>query len=237
MARSRTPDGTVMPATHPGAPPAVPYQHSAGPELPVGPGHRGRAETQRTGQATHGGQPFARSEGMVPQTRFDAGHDLPCRVAGGGVTYGAPASRLLGALADGVATCVTVTLVDGLVLARSALHHSMNHRSVIAFGKARPVVGEGEKARALALILDHLAAGRAGEVRPPSRAELVATAVIGFTIEEASAKVRCGPPMDKPTDLDAAVWAGELPLSMTAGPAIAAPDLRPELAVPASITG
>lgn len=151
--------------------------------------------------------------------------------------HGAPASRLLGALADGVATCVTVTLVDGLVLARSALHHSMNYRSVTAFGTARAVVGAGEKARALVLVLEHIAEGRASEVRPPNHAELAATAVISFAIEEASAKVRYGPPMDKPGDLDLAVWAGELPLRVTAGAPVAAPDTDSKLTVPTSIIG
>ncbi len=151
--------------------------------------------------------------------------------------HGAPVSRLLRALADGAATCVTVTLVDGLVLARSALRHSMNFRSVTAFGTARPVVGAGEKARALALVLEHIAEGRASEVRPPNQAELAATAVISFTIAEASAKVRYGPPMDKPGDLDLVVWAGELPLRVSAGPPVAAPDLGSELTIPPSIIG
>lgn len=148
--------------------------------------------------------------------------------------HGSPASRLLGTLADGVAACVDVTLVDGLVLARSAMHHSLNYRSVTAFGRARAVVEAGDKAEALSRVVDHLAPGRSGEVRPPSRAELAATAVISFTIDEASAKVRCGPPVDKPADLALEVWAGELPLALVAGPPRGVVDLVGELAVPTS---
>lgn len=150
--------------------------------------------------------------------------------------HGSPASRLLGTLADGVAACVDVTLVDGLVLARSALHHSLNYRSVTAFGRARAVLEAAEKAEALARVVDHLAPGRSGETRSPSRAELAATEVISFTIDEASVKVRRGPPVDKPADLALEVWAGELPLALVAGPPLAAPDLAEELAVPTSIT-
>ena len=138
--------------------------------------------------------------------------------------HGSGASRMLGELGTGMPACVTVTLVDGLVLARSAFHHSMNYRSVIAFGTARKIAEPTQKTRALRIISEHLIAGRWNDVRGPSEKELKATAVLKFSIEEASAKIRQGPPLDDEEDYSLPVWAGVLPLKLEAKTPI--PDSR-----------
>src|SRR5499425_865973 len=114
--------------------------------------------------------------------------------------HGSSASRMLGELETGVPACVNVTLVDGLVLARSAFHHSMNYRSVVAFGTARKIEEPEQKVHALRTISEHLMAGRWNDVRGPNQKELNATAVLEFVMEEASAKVRTGPPLDDEED-------------------------------------
>jgi uncharacterized protein len=138
--------------------------------------------------------------------------------------HGSAASRMLRELESGVPACVTVTIVDGLVLARSAFHHSMNYRSVIAFGTALRIVDPEEKTKALRVLSEHLIAGRWEQVRGPNQKELQATAVLEFVIEEASAKVRTGPPLDDEDDYALPVWAGVLPVKLTAG--IPVPDER-----------
>jgi uncharacterized protein len=138
--------------------------------------------------------------------------------------HGSAASRLLGELETGMPACITVTLVDGLVLARSAFHHSMNYRSVMAFGTARKIAEPAQKTRALRIISEHLIRGRWSDVRTPSEKELKATAVLEFTIEEASAKIRQGPPIDDEDDYRRPVWAGVLPLSLQAKSPV--PDSR-----------
>ena len=134
--------------------------------------------------------------------------------------HGSAASRMLRHLETGVPACVTVTIVDGLVLSRSAFDHSMNYRSVVAFGNARKVVNPEEKIKSLRVISEHLIAGRWAEVRGPSDNELKATTVLEFSIEEASSKVRSGPPLDDENDYGLAVWAGVLPLVVRSGPPI-----------------
>jgi hypothetical protein len=128
--------------------------------------------------------------------------------------HGSSASRMLGELETGIRMCVTVTLVDGLVLARSAFEHSMNYRSVVGFGTARKIVDPEDKTKSLRVISEHLIAGRWKEVRGPSGKELKATTVLEFSIEEASAKVRSGPPIDDESDYGLPVWAGVLPLQI-----------------------
>src|SRR5258708_14250959 len=128
--------------------------------------------------------------------------------------HGSAASRMLRQLETGVPACVTVTLVDGLVLARSAFHHSMNYRSVVAFGTARKIADPGQKIKSLRVISEHLIAGRWKDVREPSEKELKATTVLEFSIEEASAKVRTGPPVDEDSDYGLLIWAGVLPLEI-----------------------
>src|SRR5579863_4143997 len=110
--------------------------------------------------------------------------------------HGSAASRMLRSLAQGVAVCVTVTLVDGFVLARSAFHHSINYRSVVVYGAGEEITDLDEKQRALAIVLEHLVPGRAADARPPTSAELRATRVVRVPLAEASAKVRAGGPVD-----------------------------------------
>jgi hypothetical protein len=131
----------------------------------------------------------------------------------------------------------TVTLLDGLVLARSAFHHSMNYRSVVVFGTASRVEDLAEKLRALRAFSEHVMPGRWAEVREPNDAELKQTLVLRLPLTEASAKIRTGPPIDDETDYDLPVWAGELPLSLVAGEPIADSRLLPGVEVPAYIRG
>src|SRR5215813_14980930 len=146
--------------------------------------------------------------------------------------HGSAASRMLRELQSGIAACVTVTLVDGLVLARSAFHHSMNYRSVVAFGTARKIEDEAAKTRALHVISDHLLDGRWRDVRGPTEKELKATSVLEFAIEEASAKIRKGPPLDDEEDYSLPVWAGVLPLKVEARTPEPDPRLRDGSVVP-----
>jgi nitroimidazol reductase NimA-like FMN-containing flavoprotein (pyridoxamine 5'-phosphate oxidase superfamily) len=130
--------------------------------------------------------------------------------------HGSVASRLMRTMAGGIEVCLTVTLVDGLVLARSAFHHSMNYRSAVAFGRAVPVDGD-EKVLGLKAISDQLRPGRWDEVREPNEVELRQTSVLRLDIEEASAKARTGGPIDEPEDLDLPVWAGVIPCELAWG--------------------
>ncbi len=146
--------------------------------------------------------------------------------------HGSAASRMLRELETGIPACVTVTLVDGLVLARSAFEHSMNYRSVVAFGTAREMVDAGQKIKSLRVISEHLIAGRWADVRGPSEKELKATTVLEFLIEEASSKVRSGPPLDNQGDYGLPVWAGVLPLKMKCRPPVPDEKLIPGVIVP-----
>jgi nitroimidazol reductase NimA-like FMN-containing flavoprotein (pyridoxamine 5'-phosphate oxidase superfamily) len=138
--------------------------------------------------------------------------------------HGSAVSRMLRELETGIPTCVTVTLVDGLVLARSAFHHSMNYRSVVAFGSAGKIADPEQKVESLRIISEHIIPGRWADVRQPSEKELKATTVLEFSISEASSKVRSGPPLDDESDYELPVWAGVLPLAMKFRPPI--PDNR-----------
>ena len=149
--------------------------------------------------------------------------------------HGSVASRMLRTLADGISVCVTVTLVDGLVLARSAFHHSMNYRSVVVFGVASAVKSVTKKLRALHAFSEHVMPGRWVDVRKPNDAELKQTLVLELPLIEASAKIRTGPPIDEPSDYDLRVWAGELPLSFVAREPVADPRLVAGIEVPAYI--
>ncbi len=131
--------------------------------------------------------------------------------------HGSPANHLLRALAAGAPACVTVTILDGLVLARSAFHHSMNYRSVVLFGTMQTVVDVDEKRAASAALVDHLAPGRSAEARPPTDAELDATSVLRLPIAEGAVKVRTGGPIDDEADLTWPVWAGHVPLTTAFG--------------------
>jgi uncharacterized protein len=144
------------------------------------------------------GQPF-----VIPTSYGRCGDTL--------YLHGSAASRMLRTLASGVEVCVTVTLVDGLVLARSAFHHSMNYRSVVLFGTASLVEAPEEKTAALRAISEQIVPGRWDDVRWPTEQELKATKVLALPISEASAKVRTGPPLDDEEDYAMKVWAGVLP--------------------------
>jgi len=138
---------------------------------------------------------------------------------------------------SGLPVCVTATLVDGLVLARSALHHSLMYRSVVVVGDARVVEDPAEKLRALHTLLDHIAPGRAADCRTPNARELAATAVLALDLVEVSAKVRSGGPVDEPEDCTLPHWAGVVPLSLTGGAPVPADDLDPTTLVPPYLTG
>ena len=137
---------------------------------------------------------------------------------------------------DGFPVCVTATLVDGLVLARAAMHHSLEFRSVVAVGNAHLVQDRGEKLRALAALLDHIASGRSADSRPPNPRELAATAVLALDLVEVSAKVRTGGPVDDPEDVALPYWAGVVPLTLNAGTPVPAADLDPAVPLPPYLT-
>ena len=146
--------------------------------------------------------------------------------------HGSAASRMLRQMKDGVPVCVTVTLLDGLVLARSVFNHSMNYRSVVVLGKATPVDDPSEKIEALRLLSEHIIPGRWDNARQPNERELKATSVLRVPIEEFSSKVRQGPPIDDEEDYSFPTWAGVVPLEMKAGAPIDDPRLLPRQRVP-----
>jgi nitroimidazol reductase NimA-like FMN-containing flavoprotein (pyridoxamine 5'-phosphate oxidase superfamily) len=159
------------------------------------------------------------------------------RVGDAVYVHGSVASRMLRTLGEGVPVCVTVTLVDGLVLARSAFHHSMNYRSAVILGRAEEVSDEAEKEMGLRAIVEHVVPGRSAEVRAPNAREMKATTVLRLPLAEASAKIRTGPPVDDEEDYALPCWAGVLPLRLAALPPVA--DARvPEGVLPsASVLG
>jgi uncharacterized protein len=143
--------------------------------------------------------------------------------------HGSGASRMLNTLGEGIDVCVTVTLVDGYVLARSAFHHSMNYRSVVVLGRAHRVAARREKLRALRLITDHILPHRWGEVREPNELEMKQTVVLSLPLEEVSAKVRVGPPVDDEEDYARPVWAGVVPIRTALGEPVADDRVLPGL--------
>jgi hypothetical protein len=155
---------------------------------------------------------------MIPTAYGRRGDEL--------LLHGAAANHLFAAAAAGAQLAVTVTLVDGMVLARSTFSHSLNYRSVVIFGQATTITDPHAKAAALEAIVEHLLPGRTGEARPPTATELRSTAVLSLPITEASAKIRTGPPLDGDgPDGALPVWAGTLPFRTVAGPPLPAPDL------------
>jgi nitroimidazol reductase NimA-like FMN-containing flavoprotein (pyridoxamine 5'-phosphate oxidase superfamily) len=165
------------------------------------------------------GQPY-----VIPTIHARAGETL--------FLHGAKGNRMLKELTDDTPCCVTVTLVDGVVLARAALHHSLNYRSVMVLGTAREVTDPGEKADALRAVVEHIAPGRPDGTRGADATDLKSTKVLALPIEEASAKVRTGPPIDEEADMDLPYWAGVLPLELSTGDPVTAPDLVEDLPVP-----
>jgi nitroimidazol reductase NimA-like FMN-containing flavoprotein (pyridoxamine 5'-phosphate oxidase superfamily) len=162
------------------------------------------------GLSDRDGQPF-----VIPTSYARLGDEI--------VLHGSVLSRLLGTLAGGLPVCFTVTLLDGLALARSAFHHSMNYRSVVVVGEARPVRDPEQKLAALRAMVDHIAPGRAAEIRGPNAQELAATEVAALPLNEASAKVRTGFRDDAAEDYALACWAGVVPLALQPSMPIADP--------------
>jgi len=147
--------------------------------------------------------------------------------------HGSAASRMLRTLAEGVQVCVTVTLLDGLVLARSAFHHSMNYRSVVMLGRATLVSDPAEKIKALEAFTEHIVRGRWNDVRLPTEAELKATTVLALPLAEVSAKIRTGPPKDDAEDYELPIWAGVVPLTIRPAAPIGDPRLKAGMEPPA----
>ncbi|HEX5704743.1 MAG TPA: pyridoxamine 5'-phosphate oxidase family protein [Pyrinomonadaceae bacterium] len=161
---------------------------------------------------------------VIPTGYARAGDEL--------IIHGSQASRMLRQVGQGIDVCVNVTLIDGLVLARSAFHHSMNYRSVVIFGRARLIENREEKVTALTALSEHMIPGRWDEVRGPNDRELQLTTVLSIPLTEASAKVRTGPPVDDEEDYDLPVWAGVIPLQMTASEPIPDPRLGANIPTP-----
>ena len=168
------------------------------------------------------GQPF-----VIPTNYARAGETL--------YLHGSSASRMLRTLAGGVNVCVTVTHVDGLVLARSAFHHSVNYRSVVALGVAKLIEDPEEKMRALKAFTNHVMPGRWNDIRIPNEQELKATSVLALQLDEVSAKIRVGPPKDDAEDYSLPIWAGVLPLHVVPGAPIDDPKLIAGLNIPDNV--
>ncbi len=166
------------------------------------------------------GQPF-----VIPTSYGRSGDDL--------YIHGSAASRMLRNLDKGIPVCITVTLLDGLVLARSIFNHSMNYRSVVVLGTATVVQDPEEKLKALRTLSEHILPGRWAESRQPNERELKATFALRVPISEFSAKVRQGPPIDDEEDYDFQAWAGVIPLETVALPSIPDARCRPDIPVPA----
>ena len=149
--------------------------------------------------------------------------------------HGSSGNRMFRALADGAECCLNVSLVDGLVLARSAFHHSVNYRCVVLFGHADKVVEPEEKRLALRDIVDHIVPGRSEQVRGPNDEEIAQTIVLSIPIEEASAKIRSGPPVDDEADYALEIWAGVVPLPVVAGTAETCPRVPAGIDAPVNV--
>jgi nitroimidazol reductase NimA-like FMN-containing flavoprotein (pyridoxamine 5'-phosphate oxidase superfamily) len=172
----------------------------------------------------HGGSPV-----VIPMAFARVGERL--------YLHGSPASRLLRSMRRGAEVCVTVTLIDGLVLARSAFHHSVNYRSVVVYGAPAEVTDPDEKGAALAALVERAQPGRSSATRPPNPKELAGTLVVSVGLEEASAKIRTGPPIDDEEDYALDVWAGEIPLRLSAGAPVPDPRLAPGIPFPGPTSG
>lgn len=172
----------------------------------------------------HEGQPY-----VIPTLHARVGDTL--------YFHGSAAGRAIRALGAGLPACLTVTLLDGLVLARSVFHHSVNYRSVVVLGTATPVEGATEREQALRAFTERLVPGRWEEVRPPSPQEIRATRVLALDLREASAKVRLGPPLDEPEDYALPAWAGVIPLRTAAGAPLPDPRLAAHVEPSRAVTG
>lgn len=166
------------------------------------------------------GQPYA-----IPTLQARVGDEV--------WVHGSSASRTLRTVGEGIPACLTVTLVDGLVLARAIFNHSVNYRSVVVLGTARPVTDPERKRAALEAFAERIAPGRWADARPPTDQELKATSIMALSLDEASAKVRTGPPADEDDDLPLDVWAGVIPFETVRGDPVPDPKLRAGIEVPA----
>ena len=175
----------------------------------------------------HVGFTINRRPVVIPTAYARVGNDL--------LIHGSTVSRMFITLASEVDVCVTVTLIDGLVLARSAFDHSMNYRSVMIFGKAKVLIDRQEKLAALRAFTEHIIPRRWDEVRPPNVQELKATTVLMLPLQEASAKIRTGAPIDNEADYELDIWAGVIPLKLSAGEPIADDRLKEGISVPPSV--
>lgn len=174
----------------------------------------------------------------VPYTHEEVPITIPTAFARSGETiyiHGAVGNRMLNSIAELPQTSITVTHLDGLVLARSAFHHSVNYRSAVVFGKPRIVTDENEKMKALELIIENMAKGRWEEIRIPSQKELKITQVLAIDITEASVKVRQSPPVDEEEDYNLELWAGVVPIKQFFESAVVDPDSKFDLPVPPSV--
>jgi nitroimidazol reductase NimA-like FMN-containing flavoprotein (pyridoxamine 5'-phosphate oxidase superfamily) len=206
--------------------------------IPAGPPSERSTVRRRAGRARYDREAIDAilDEGLVGHVAFAADgqpYAIPMLYVRRGdeiYLHGSPLSRLVGGAAGGIPICLTVTLLDGLVLARSAFHHSINYRSAVVLGAAHVVRSREQKLEALRALVERVMPGRSNDVRAPSDAELEATEVVGLLIEEASAKIRTGPPIDAADDYGLPVWAGELPLRLVADAPV--PDPRCELSMP-----
>ncbi len=159
-----------------------------------------------------------------------------CRIDNNVYLHGNRNSEMLRTLSEGAPACITVTHLDGLVLARSGFHHSMNYRSVLIHGQTRPVEGE-LKSKALDAFVEHLVPGRTPDIRTTTQKELNATSVVEMSLDEAAAKVRTGPPKDDDEDYDMDCWAGVIPLGVRVEDAIEDPELKAGIAMPEYVSG
>lgn len=150
--------------------------------------------------------------------------------------HGSTASRMLQSLEKGIDICVSATLLDGIVIARSLFHHEMNYRSVVLFGRATLVAGENEKIHALTVLSEQIIPGRWEQARKPTPQEIKGTTVLAFPIEEGSAKIRSGEPHDNAEDYALPIWAGQLPLKLTAGVPVPDSKLSSDIAIPENLT-
>ena len=149
--------------------------------------------------------------------------------------HGSTASRMIRTLQSGAPVCITVTLLDGLVLARSAYHHSMNYRSAVVLGTMSAITDPNEKLTVFNALVENIAPNRSTQVRPPNEQENKATALMAITLNEASAKIRTGPPIDDESDYDLPVWAGVVPLTLQANTPIPDNRLMPNVTCPENI--
>jgi uncharacterized protein len=183
-------------------------------------------------------------EALICHVAFNDGNGAPrclptihARVGDTVYLHGSKAARAWKALRAGAEVCLVATIVDGLVLARSAFNHSMNYRSVVVFGTAREVTDPEELQTAAAAITSHVAPGREDEARMPTDEEYKQTLLLALPLDEASAKVRTGPPKDDDEDIQLPIWAGVLPFHTETGEPDPSPDLAPRIDVPPSVTG